>query len=150
MSRYLNELKRGAPWILAGALAGGVSFIVAQLAAGFPVTIAQFMGRQIVASGGYDESLAGLIGHVVHFGVALSYSVLFAIVVLLVPIPAERRIRWSVTAGIAIAFAWMSTLLTGPAIPITIGLLSGTGLPNDPGAEHWVRVPVLESWDSSP
>ena len=123
------QLKRRIPWIAAAGIVGAIVFLVAQVLAGFPATIAQFIGRQIVRNGGYSESLAGVIGYGVHFGVALSYAALLGIVISFVPLPEGRGPRWVISAFIAAAFGWIASLVAAPAIAITIGILSGQGFP---------------------
>ncbi len=128
-SKYLSELVGSAGWVLASALAGAAAFVTTQHLAGFPADIAQFIGREIVRQGSYDPGLAGVIGWAVHLAVALAYATLYASIVLAPAIPRERIPRWGAGAVIAAALGWLTTLVTAPAIAVTIGLLSGNGLP---------------------
>jgi hypothetical protein len=114
--------------VLAGVV-GAIAFAVVQKLAGFPQTIPQFMGQAIVNGGGYSPSLALPIGWGVHLGVALSYAVLFSAVAAL---PVFRRgglMELALLIGLVFLFGWVSTLITQPAIGITIGVLSGHGFP---------------------
>ncbi len=128
-TKFLAQIKKRLPWIAAAAALGGTGFLIGQALGGFPVNIAKFMGSQIVRQGGYNESLAGIIGYTVHFAVATSYVTLYALAVSLAPLPKQRTPRWIATAGVALLFAWFSTLATAPAIAITISVLSGQGFP---------------------
>lgn len=125
-----STLKSLMPGIVAAAVLGAVAFVVAQKLAGFPQTIRQFMGTSIVSKGGYPESMAGIIGWGVHLGVSLSYAALFALTAQLTVGSAARPVRWGVSAVIALVLGVVSTLITAPAIAITIGILSGSGLPD--------------------
>jgi hypothetical protein len=116
--------------VLAAALLGAVAFVVGQSLAGLPMNIAQFIGGEIVRRGGYSPGLAGPIGWGVHLGVATSYAALYGAIVVAPFFPKERTARWGAALGLALALGWLTTLVTAPAIAITIGLLSGSGLPS--------------------
>jgi len=122
-------LRSLAPGVAKAAVAGAIAFAVAQKLAGFPMTIPEFMGGQIVGRGGYPEALAPVIGWTVHLGVSLSYAALFAIIVYLTVANADRAVRWAGAAAIAVALGVVSTLVTAPAIAIAISVLSGNGFP---------------------
>jgi hypothetical protein len=113
-------------WLAAGAV-GGIVFWSFQVLTG-PRTIPQFMGQQIVSLGGYPESLTVPIGWGVHLGVSLSYALLYSIV-MLIPFSHSRAGR--IVAGLVIGavLGWITTLLTSPAIAVTISVLSGKGFP---------------------
>ncbi len=129
ISKLAAELRRRIPWIAAAGLVGGGAFVTAQVVAGFPSHIAEFMGTQIVRRGGYSESLAGILGWGVHFAVALSWATLYAVAITATPLPERRGPRFGAAAGIAVVFAWIATLLTAPAIATTISVLAGQGFP---------------------
>lgn len=118
-----------APWIVLAGLVGGIAFTTAQVLEGFPQHIAGFMGSQIIQRGGYSTSLQGLIGWGVHFGVSLSYAALYGIVANLPSMPRARPVRWGVGLALVLLLGWLTTLITAPAIGVTIGVLSGQGLP---------------------
>ncbi len=132
MSSYKikNTALSTGPWVLAAALLGAVAFVVGQSLAGLPMNIAQFIGGEIVRRGGYSPGLAGPIGWGVHLGVATSYAALYGAIVVAPFFPKERTARWGAALGLALALGWLTTLVTAPAIAITIGLLSGSGLPS--------------------
>ncbi len=113
-------------WLVAG-IAGALVFWVFQLLTG-PSTITQFMGQQIVAQGGYSQSLTLLIGWGVHLGVSLGYSLIFAIL-MLIPFMLVDTARLILGLVVAAGLGWITTLLTIPAITATISLLSGKGFP---------------------
>jgi hypothetical protein len=113
-------------WLAAG-IAGAIVFWLFQVLTG-PSTIPQFMGQQIVAQGGYSKALTIPIGWGVHLGVSLSYSLLFAIVVL-IPFSRSEGVRAFVGLVIAAVLGWVTTLLTPLAITATISVLSGKGFP---------------------
>lgn len=124
-----STIRTRLPWVVAAGVAGAIAFALAQKIAGFPQTIPEFMGQAIVSGGGYNASLALPIGWGVHLGVALSYAVLFS---LIASLPAFRRggaTQAVMLIGLVILLGWVSTLVTQPAIAVTIGLLSGQGLP---------------------
>ena len=117
-----------ALWLAAG-IAGAIVFWLFQVLTGSS-TIPQFMGQQIVGQGGYSKALTELppIGWGVHLGVSLSYTLLFAIVVL-IPFSRAEGVRVFVGLVIAAVLGWVTTLLTVPAITATISVLSGKGFP---------------------
>lgn len=122
---------RGLTWVVASALVGALGFVAAQHLAGFPMNIAQFMGGEIVRRGGYSPGLAGLAGWGVHLSVATSYAALYALIVFAPFFPRdERGIRWATALALAFTMGWLATLITNPAIAITIGVLSGQGVPD--------------------
>lgn len=135
-------MRRFIPWVPLAALAGAIFFVVVQKATGFPAHIAEFMGGQIVRQGGYDPSLAGVIGWGVHLAVALSYTVLFTLLVNIPIIPAAGSARRGVGLVLVVLMGWVSTLLTAPAIAVTISLLAGQGWPATlPGLNTAFGVP---------
>ena len=113
-------------WLIAG-VAGGIAFWLFQVLTG-PSTIPQFMGQEIVAQGGYPRVLTVPIGWGVHLGVSLGYSLLFALM-MMIPFPASPRARIGAGAAVAAVLGWVTTLLTVPAITVTISVLSGNGFP---------------------
>ncbi len=113
-------------WLIAGA-AGSLSFWLFQVLTGGG-TITQFMGEQIATQGGYPMRLAPLIGWAVHLGVSLSYSLLFAGLLALIPTKSSGA-RLGAGLVLGAVLGWIATLLTAPAITITISVLSRHGLP---------------------
>src|SRR5918994_8014397 len=116
------ETKR---WILAG-LTGAITFWLFQVLTGSS-TIPQFIGQEIVSQGGYPEILTVPVGWGVHLGVSLSYSLLFALI-MLIPFPSSS-IRVLIGMIAAVLLGWITTLLTATAITVTISMLSMQGLP---------------------
>ena len=115
-----------ARWLIAG-VAGSLSFWLFQVLTG-DSTIPQFMGEQIATEGGYPMRLAPLIGWVVHLGVSLSYALLFAVIIALLP---TKSSGGTLAFGLILAavLGSITTLLTSPAIAVTISVLSRHGLP---------------------
>lgn len=113
-------------WLIAGVV-GSLTFWLFQVfTTGF--TIPQFMGQQIAKQGGYPMGLAPFIGWGVHLGVSLSYALLFAFIMAILPAkPVGARL--GVGLVLAVVLAWITTLLTAPAIAVTIGVLSAQGFP---------------------
>lgn len=113
-------------WLTAG-VAGSLFFWLFQVITGGG-TITQFMGGQIATQGGYPMSLAPLIGWGVHLGVSLSYALLFAVIMSVIPTKSSGA-----TLGVGLVLAailgWVTTLLTAPAIAVTISVLSRHGFP---------------------
>jgi hypothetical protein len=128
---YARTLWSRSPWILAAALVGAGAFVLAQVLGGFPTHIADFMGAQVVSRGGYSESLQGVIGWGVHLGVSIGYATLFAALALLPFVSQRRPERWAHGLALAGVLAVGSTLLTVPAISITVSVLAGQGLPGE-------------------
>jgi hypothetical protein len=124
------ETKR---WILAG-LTGAITFWLFQVLTGSS-TIPQFIGQEIVSQGGYPEILTVPVGWGVHLGVSLSYSLLFALI-MLIPFPSSS-IRVLIGMIAAVLLGWITTLLTAPAITVTISMLSMQGFP--------ASIPVLNT-----
>ncbi len=115
-----------ALWLATG-IVGAIVFWLFQVSTG-PSTITQIMGQQIVEQGGYSKALTIPIGWGVHLGVSLSYTLLFAIVVL-IPFSRAEGVRVFVGLVIAVVLGWVTTLLTVPAITATISVLSGKSFP---------------------
>lgn len=121
----MNRL-RIALWLLAGTT-GSVAFWLVQLLSGGP-TIPDFIGAQIIATGGYPKRLTTLVGWAVHLGVSVSYASLFAVIVLLLRAMTFRA-RAALAFLAALALGYLTALIAPPAISVTIGLLSGQGWP---------------------
>jgi hypothetical protein len=113
-------------WIVAG-ITGAIVFWLFQVLTG-PSTIPQFIGQEVVSQGSYPEALTAPIGWGVHLGVSLSYSLLFALV-MLIPFSSSGNVRVLIGLVIAALLGWTTTLLTAPAITVTISILSGQGFP---------------------
>ncbi|MCH6545823.1 MAG: hypothetical protein IH796_07455 [Deltaproteobacteria bacterium] len=126
-------------WLLAG-LAGAIVFWLFQFVTG-PSTITAFMGQQIVTQGGYTASWTVPIGWGIHLGVSLAYSFLFALIMLPLFVLAER-IQLVLGLVIGAALGWVATLITVPAITVTISVLGGKGFPaNLPGLNTAYGLP---------
>lgn len=70
-----------------------------------------------------------------HLGVSLSYAALFAVVAEL--LPKAPAARWTTTVTAALALGWLTTLVTVPAIAVTVSLAAGQGWPDTlPGLNH--------------
>ncbi len=127
-------------WVWAGVVGSVVFWLFQVLTTG--VTIPQFMGQQIAAEGHYPVALGPLIGWGVHLGVSMTYALLFAVLVALVPTTA---IAATLAGGVLLALilGWLTTLLTAPAIAVTISLLSRQGLPGQvPGLNTDIDLPL--------
>jgi hypothetical protein len=130
---------RGGWWLVAG-LAGAIVFWLFQVLTG-PSTIPDFIGEQIVAQGGYLKGLTLPIGWGVHLGVSLGYALLFAALVG-IPWSASQGARLAIGLAVAAVLGWVTTLLTVPAITVTISLLSGRGFPRElPGLNTSFGLP---------
>ena len=133
--------RRSIARTLVAAVVGSLAFWLFQLLTG-GVTIPQYLGDQIAGQGGYPLTLAPLIGWGVHLGVSLSYAFLFAVLAtLLPPTPLGRTLGLSlVLAGL---LGWITTLVTAPAIAVTINLLSRKGFPAQlPGLNTDIDLPL--------
>ena len=127
-------------WWLAAGILGSVEFWLFQVRTGSS-TIPQFMGEQIVALGGYPKVLTFPIGWGIHLGMSLGYSLLFAII-MLIPFSRSPFARLAIGAAIALVLGWFATLLTVPAITVTISVLSGQGFPATlPGLNSTLGLP---------
>ncbi len=126
-------------WLVAG-IAGALVFWLFQFVTG-PSTITAFMGQQIVTQGGYAASWTVPIGWGIHLGVSLAYSLLFALIMLPLFVLAER-IQLVLGLVIGAALGWGATLITVPAITVTISVLGGKGFPaNLPGLNTAYGLP---------
>ena len=133
--------RRSIARTLVAAIVGSLAFWLFQVLTG-GVTIPQYLGDQIAGRGGYPLTLAPLIGWGVHLGVSLSYAFLFAVLAtLLPPKPLGRTLGLSlVLAGL---LGWITTLVTAPAIAVTINLLSRKGFPAQlPGLNTDIDLPL--------
>jgi hypothetical protein len=127
-------------WLTAG-VAGSLSFWLFQVITGGG-TITQFMGEQIATQGGYPMGLAPLIGWGVHLGVSLSYALVFAVIMSVIPAKSSGA---TLGTGLVLAavLGWITTLLTAPAIAVTISVLSRQGFPAElPGLNTDVDLPL--------
>lgn len=126
-------------WLIA-AVAGAMGFWLVQVLMR-RATITQFMGQQIVWQGGYPKWLMIPVGWGVHLGVSLAYSLLFAII-MLVPFSRSEGTRIGAGLVIALLLGWIGTLLTAPAITVTVRVLSGQGFPASlPGLHTSLGLP---------
>jgi len=114
-------------WWLAAGFVGALEFLLFQVLTG-PSTITEYMGQQIVAQGGYPGWMTIPIGWGVHLWVSYSYSLLFA-VIMLIPFSRSRAVQLVVGLIIGALLGWITTLLTVPAITVTVSALSGQGFP---------------------
>lgn len=127
-------------WLVAG-VAGSLSFWYFQVLTGGG-TITEFMGEQIVTEGGYPKVLVPFIGWGVHLAVSLSYALLFAVIVAAIPSGSSGAL---LVIGLVLAalLGGITTLLTTPAIAVTISVLSGQGFPAElPGLNAEVDLPL--------
>ena len=135
-------LRDRAPWILASAGLGALAFVGVQELAG-ATNIAAFLGQKITEQGSYPAGLAPAIGWGVHLGVSLQYAALFAVLTALPFFPRSGAARLGAGAGLALLLGWVTTLITRPAITVTIALLSGQGLPASvPGLNTTTGLPL--------
>ncbi len=141
--KQIRRIAQRIPWIAAAAALGALVFVGVQVVTGSPQHIAEFIGGQIVRQGGYPESFQGIIGWGVHLGVALTYATLFAALVSLSFLPSARLPRWAIGLALAAGLAVVSTLITAPAISITINLLAAQGFPESlPGLNTGWGLPL--------
>ncbi len=126
-------------WLVAG-IAGAIVFWLFQFFTG-PSTITAFMGQQIVTQGGYAASWTVAIGWGIHLGVSLAYSLLFALIMLTLFVLAER-IQLVLGLVIGAVLGWGTTLITAPAITVTISVLGRKAFPaNLPGLNTAYGLP---------
>lgn len=116
-------------WWLAAGIVGSLQFWWFQVLTG-PSTITEYMGQEIVAQGNYPEWLTIPVGWGVHLGVSFSYALLFA-VIMLIPFSRSQAVQLAVGSVIAAILGWVTTLLTVPAITVTVSLLSLQGFPSE-------------------
>ncbi len=121
-----RNLVNRTPWILLSAGLGALAFVGIQNAA-LGGNITQFLGAQISTQGGYGAGAAPYIGWGVHLAVSLSYAALAAVI--LGFLPAARGRRYASMAVATFGLGWVTTLITAPAIAVTISVLAGKGLP---------------------
>ncbi len=127
-------------WLVAGIM-GSVEFWLFQVRTGSS-TIPQFMGEQIVAQGGYPKVLTLPIGWGGHLGVCLAYTLLFAIIMLFA-FSRSPFARIVIGAVVALVLGVVASLLTAPAITVTISVLSRQGFPATlPGLNTTLGLPL--------
>jgi len=122
----LRNFAKRTPWIVLSAGLGALVFVGVQNAA-LGGNITDFLGAQITKQGGYDAGTAAYSGWGVHLFVSLSYAALAAFLVGFFPTARVRR--YAAMAVATAGLGWVTTLITAPAIAVTISLLSGKGLP---------------------
>ena len=110
------------------ALVGAIVFVLVQVMSGLP-PITDYLGGQIVKKGGYAPGLAPVMGWGIHLGVSLQYAALFGLLAWWPGLGKTRGVRLGVTLGLALVLGWLTTLVTVPAIDVTIRLFSGQGFP---------------------
>ena len=144
-------MRRIALWLV-GGIAGSVVFWLVQVLSGGP-TIAEFIGQQIAASGGYPPAWAPFIGWAVHLGVSLAYAGLMGIVT-----ASLRGLPWvrslGIGLGVALFLGWFTALVAPPAISVTISVLGRQGWPSElfplntePGLPLWNHLAFfLVNW----
>jgi len=111
------------------ATLGAIVFVSAQALKGYPMHIADYIGAQIVSQGGYPEAAAGLIGWAVHIGVSLVYASIFGFLVSCAFLHGSKIGPKLTGLMLVPVLAYLSTAIAAPAIVVTVGLLSGQGLP---------------------
>ncbi len=121
----------GSSWprVLVAAVLGAVAFVTAQRLKGYPVHIAEFVGDQIVAGGGYPEATAGFWGWGVHLSVSLAYAALFGFMVSCSFLHGSKLGPRLTGLMLVPILGYLSTAVAAPAIAVTVALLSGSGLP---------------------
>jgi hypothetical protein len=124
----VSLVTKGVLWLGSG-IAGAVLFWLVQVLTGGP-TIPDFMGQQIADAGGYPTRLAPAIGWAVHLGVSLAYAFLFGVLVMLLA-ASRAPAQVVISAMMAVALGWITTIGAPPAISVTIGILSGQGWPSE-------------------
>lgn len=127
-------------WLVAG-VAGSLAFWLFQVfTTGY--TIPQYMGQEIATQGGYSIKLAPVIGWGVHLWVSLSYALLFVVLMAALPVKSSGA-ALGIGLVLAALLGWLTTLLTAPAIAVTISLLSRRGFPAElPGLNTDVDLPL--------
>jgi hypothetical protein len=83
------------------------------------------------------QKLSKIFGWGVHLGVSLSYAVLYGILTSIPGFPRRRAPRWIFALILAALLGWVTTLLTGPDIEITISVLAGQGWPQEVSGLNW-------------
>lgn len=109
-----------------GGILGAIIFWLYQTA--FQgASITAFIGNQVVSQGNYNISPT-VVGWAVHLGVSFSYAFLLSLLIQVL-FPLSTILNRVVGLGTALALGVGTTLIAPPAIQITIGILSGNGIP---------------------
>ncbi len=124
-NRFLDE----TIWATMAALVGGTVFIQAQNMAGFSPNIVDYIGQEIVRRAGQDRSLTSIIGWSIHYGVSFIYASLYGIITTMAFFPTGRFTRPLGGLILIAVLGWLATLITAPAIALTIALFARDGLP---------------------
>lgn len=122
-----DKLLKQIPGIVLTGAAGTMVFLLVQVLAGSP-TITSFLGKQIVKQGGYAAGLAPVFGWGVHIAVSFQYAALYGVGVLAIPCK-DKKVFLTGSLLMALVLGWLTTLITRPAIGVTISVLAGKGLP---------------------
>ncbi|MEN8145041.1 MAG: hypothetical protein ABFS14_08840 [Gemmatimonadota bacterium] len=123
--------------VLAG-VAGAIVFVLAQVIAGYPQHIAEFMGGQLTSRGPLPESMALVFGWAIHLVIAIGYAALFGA---LLASPMLRSpaggVRFIPSVGLALVLGYVTGVIAPPAIAATLGILTGEGLPATIPPPNW-------------
>lgn len=127
MKFIISKIITRLPWVLFMTIIGSLAFSWVQLLTGTN-DITSFIGGKVVEAGQYPEHLASGIGWTTHMVISFSYALMIAVIVSLPILPREypKRLLYGVVLGLFIG--WVSTLISNPAISVTISLLSGQGM----------------------
>ncbi|MEQ8763009.1 MAG: hypothetical protein RL885_03720 [Planctomycetota bacterium] len=118
--------------VAASAVVGAIVFVVVQVfALGVDSTIISLLGDRITERGGYPAALSPVIGWGIHLGVSLSYAALFGLLFVV--------LKRAPIAGAALTalLGWVTTLITAPAISVTIALAAREGFPGSLPGLNW-------------
>ena len=131
MRVIFTELCRRMPWVLLTTLIAGLGFTWVQVVFADWGEIGTWIGTQIVQRGGYPEKFIGPVGWTVHLAISFSYALLVASILALPFFPKSAATRLVSMLIVALALGWITTIITTPAIEVTVSLLSGSGFPTE-------------------
>lgn len=109
------------PLAFVAGVIGGLLFTLVQVVFGVR-NIADFIGKQIVALGGYSEGLALPLGWGIHLAISVQYAFLLMILLHLVSFPTKKG-NMIFGLSLSLFLGWITTVISGPAISITISFL---------------------------
>jgi len=135
-------------WVLYACVIGAAAFVaVQQLLSKGSQDIVAYVGAQVVDKGQYNPALRPWIGWGVHVAVSYFNSLLYCILAYVPFAAMQSAARVGYGALLAVLLAWITGMLTSPAIALAISLFAGNGIPKDlpkvnlqPGPHFWMQL----------
>lgn len=134
MFLFLRNVYRKLAWVFAAAFVGGLGFTWIQAVwtsrqEGDAWEVASWMGELTVKLGNCPAVFAAPIGWSTHLLIALSYAMLFGVVMSGAWVPKSGFGRYVVGLAIALILGAATSVISPTASSITASILAGQGFP---------------------